>query len=230
MAPEALAALEGDLRALNGMALLRRTEFSRVDLDFVLGLDCYGQVKGRNTDDADATVPLFLLPSPSAPSHEAADADGGGGGKSSTACDHTGPGCAHHHEHAHTWEVITLAIVAPGLEVDVDRVRRWLGRLLWREEEEEEAEGEGEQQQGHGRRLGRQTEIYRMKGVLAVAGSGAVHILQAVHETFEVEPSRALTWGEGTLPRECRVVVIGKGLDEGALRRGLLATSAGEWV
>lgn len=227
MAPEALAALEGDLRALNGMALLRRTEFSRVDLDFVVGLDCYGQVKGR---DADATVPLFLLPPPSATSHEAADPDGGGSGESNTACDHTGPGCAHH-EHAHTREVMTLALVAPGLEVDVDRVRRWLGRLLWREEEEEEEEGEGERgQQGHGRQLGRQTEIYRMKGVLAVAGSGAVHILQAVHETFEVEPSRTLTWGEGTLPRECRVVVIGKGLDEGALRRGLLATSAGEWV
>ncbi len=206
--PEALLALEGDLRALNGMARLRRTEFSRVDLDFVLGLDCYGQMQGRG-GEGNAVVPSFLVPA-------AVDAVAA----QEEACDQAGPACTHQHQHQHTREVTTLALVEPGLEVDLDRLRRWLGELLWQEEEEEEEEQEGEKQ--HRKRA---TEIYRMKGTVAAAGSDAVHILQAVHETFEVEPSRSLAWGEGEA-RECRVVVIGRGLDAGALRRGLVACAA----
>jgi G3E family GTPase len=260
VSPEALRALEGDLRALNGMAAVRRTEFSRVDLDFVLGIDCYGQGRGRGVGGtaaaaAAAFVPPFLLPS-SAPANDAADT-------AATACDHGGSSCTHqghHHDcehdgdsgHGHTREVTTLALVEPGLEVDVDKVRRWLGELLWQDEDEDEDEdagaedeegprphaaaasfddGDGDGDGGEKRRGPKEkaTEIYRMKGVLAVRGSGLVHILQAVHETFEVEASRSLAWGEGgERARECRVVVIGRGLDGDALRRGLLATVAAE--
>lgn len=212
-APDTLLRLERDLRALNGMAAIRRTAFSRVELDFVLGLDCYGQVVGGGGAGSSSVVPPFLFQMPDGEEEE----EGGG------ACcddDKDGGPCRHDHHHEHTREVTTLALVEPGLTVDADAVRQWLGGLLWQEEEEDG---------GHGGRQRAATEIYRMKGVLAVAGSEAVHILQAVHETFEVEPSRSLTWGgKEAGPKGCRVVVIGRGLDEACFRRGLLATSRGD--
>ena len=205
MPEPALEALERDLRALNGMAAIRRTEFSRVDLDFVLGLDCYGAGRGEG-EGAEAPLP-FLQPPPACPDDE-------------------------EHNHTHTAEVTTLALVEP-IEVDLEALRHWLGSMLWQDDEGEvEGEGEGEgAEQGPHHEGGKRTEIYRIKGTLAVWGSEAVHILQAVHETFEVEPSRSLRFGDGDgggggRPRECRVVVIGRGLDEAVIRQGLRDAAA----
>lgn len=46
-----------------------------------------------------------------------------------------------------------------------------------------------------------------------------------MHETFEVEPSRSLSWMDDTasVKRECRLVVIGRHLDEEAIRKGFKA-------
>ena len=189
-----LVALEAELRGLNGMARIQRTNFSKVDLDFVLGLDCYG---GRGKED----VSLPFL-----------NGDEGGHG---------------HHSHGHGGreegggedEVRTVALVE-GVEVDLEAVKRWLAELLWKDDDTEEEEEEQQQQQ----------QIYRMKGTLVVAGSDVLHILQAVHETFEVEPSQTLVGeggGEGREGgrKECRLVVIGKGLDEARLRAGFLAAA-----
>lgn len=227
---EEVLALEEDLRALNGMALVQQTTFSKIDLSFILGLDCYGP--GRKSDN----LP-FLLPRSSSTSVQ---------------------GGHHHndHGHVHSSDVGTFALIEPSLEVDLDALRRWLASLLW-QDDEESIEGQGH---GTSKKNGK-TEIYRMKGTLAVAGSDTLHILQvgrriastakeashsanmdlilsftlqAVHETFEIEPSKSLTWpsssssssSSSSQERECRLVVIGKGLDEDSLRRGFRSTAA----
>lgn len=213
---EEVTKLEKELAKLNGMARMQRTNFSQVDLDFVLGLDCYG---GKDKDDEGL---LFL----SAPSSSPAD-----------ETEHN-----HHHGHHHHHDqqkdedeeeeaqeeqrVTTMALVEP-VEVDAEAVKRWLAELLWQDNEDEEA-GRHDSHKGKKQR----SEIYRMKGTLAVAGSDVMHILQAVHETFELEPSQSLkkqeeeTGGGSRIKRECRLVVIGKGLDKEKIRQGFLATAA----
>jgi G3E family GTPase len=194
-----LVALEAQLRGLNGMARMQHTVFSKVDLDFVLGLDCYGD-KGKEDQD----LPFLPLPSSSSASY---GEEGGGG---------------HGHSHSHgsdgaaaANDVTTFALVEK-MEVDAEAVKRWLAELLWRDDDEDEDKKGGR---------GSPQQIYRMKGTLAVAGSEVLHILQAVHETFEVEPCQT-PLAQELGPKECRLVVIGKGLDERALRAGFLATAA----
>lgn len=212
---EEVTKLEKELGKLNGMARMQRTNFSQVDLDFVLGLDCYG---GKDKDDEGS---LFL----SAPSSSPAD-----------EMEHNHHH-DHHHHHRHYDEeeeeeaqegqrVTTMALVEP-VEVDAEAVKRWLAELLWQDNEEDEAVRHDSHKGKH------RSEIYRMKGTLAVSGSEVLYILQAVHETFELEPSQSLKkqeeeTGGGSRKRKCRLVVIGKGLDKEKIRQGFLATAAAE--
>lgn len=62
----------------------------------------------------------------------------------------------------------------------------------------------------------RAADVYRLKGILAVAGETQRVILQGVHSIVERYPE-----GLWKGPRRSRVVVIGRDLDESELRRGL---------
>jgi G3E family GTPase len=78
---------------------------------------------------------------------------------------------------------------------DEARLNEWLGRLL-RE---------------------RGADIFRMKGILAIAGSDRRFVFQGVHMLFDGRPDTP--WGDR--PRRSQVVFIGKHLDRAALREGL---------
>lgn len=86
------------------------------------------------------------------------------------------------------------------------QVRRWLAGLLWRELEE-----------GGGKEAERSMEIYRMKGLLAMDGCDQPYILQVVYDTFDITTTQ-MGWPEGR--KTCRLVVIGKFLDETRLAEG----------
>jgi G3E family GTPase len=63
----------------------------------------------------------------------------------------------------------------------------------------------------------RGTQIYRLKGILAIAGDTRRHVLQAVHSLMDLSP--ADPWGSES-PRS-KLVFIGRGLDRIALEDGL---------
>ena len=65
--------------------------------------------------------------------------------------------------------------------------------------------------------------IFRMKGLLNIAGSAKQHVLQAVGQLYEVSP--AGLW-PASATRVSRVVVIGKGMDMHALQVQLTACEA----
>jgi G3E family GTPase len=68
-------------------------------------------------------------------------------------------------------------------------------------------------------------EVFRVKGVVDVACLELVHVIQGVHETFEVQPS-AQRWGEGDFAlRQSRIVVSVRGLDAGKMTELLLVRS-----
>jgi G3E family GTPase len=68
----------------------------------------------------------------------------------------------------------------------------------------------------------RGTDIFRMKGILHVAGRDAQLVFQGVHMIFDGTFGRP--WGEE--PRQNRLVFIGRNLDQDELQAGFLACAA----
>ncbi len=97
-------------------------------------------------------------------------------------------------EHQHDQSVTSVGIEADG-ELDTDRLNRWLRTLL--------------SEQG--------TDIFRSKGILALAGSDRRYVFQGVH--MLLDGSSGAPWAPGERRRN-RLVFIGRNLDRAALERG----------
>jgi G3E family GTPase len=96
-------------------------------------------------------------------------------------------------EHQHDLSVTSVGIERKG-EVDVEKLNVWLGRLL--------------SEKG--------VDIFRSKGILAIAGSDRRYVFQGVHMLFdgaEGEP-----WGDAA--RVNKLVFIGRQLDRAELEAG----------
>ena len=97
-------------------------------------------------------------------------------------------------EHVHDASVGSLSIVVPG-EVHMALVDDWVSQIL--------------QEKG--------ADIYRMKGVLAIANVSKKYVYQAVHMIFDARFDQQ--WAAGEV-RENKLVFIGKNLDHDELRSG----------
>ncbi len=96
------------------------------------------------------------------------------------------------HEHDET--VTSIALVEPGA-VDGEKVHEWLGELL--------------RTQG--------TDIFRMKGILNIAGESNRFVFQGVHMLFDSNRDRP--WKSTETPKN-ELVFIGRNLNESALKAG----------
>ncbi|MCO5996692.1 CobW family GTP-binding protein [Actinoallomurus rhizosphaericola] len=104
-------------------------------------------------------------------------------------------------DHQHDQSVTSVGIELPG-DIDVERLNDWLGELL-------SAKG---------------TDIFRSKGILALAGSDRQYVFQGVHMLFDGDDGRP--WRDDE-PRTNRMVFIGRNLDRAELERGFTACLAG---
>ncbi|WNG47650.1 GTP-binding protein [Archangium minus] len=95
--------------------------------------------------------------------------------------------------HSHDETVTSVGIHLEG-EVDQHRLNAWLAKVL--------------QEQG--------TDIFRMKGILAIAGQKSRYVFQGVHMLFDGQPDKP--WGK--TPRANDLVFIGRNLDREALTEG----------
>ncbi|MGQ9898226.1 MAG: CobW family GTP-binding protein [Acidobacteriota bacterium] len=102
-------------------------------------------------------------------------------------------------DHEHEADVTSVGIHLPG-DLDPKRLNAWLGELL--------------QTQG--------PDIFRMKGVLSLAGDPRRFVFQGVHMIFDGRPDRP--WG--VEPRHNALVFIGRRLDRAALEAGFRACLA----
>ncbi len=96
-------------------------------------------------------------------------------------------------DHEHDAEVTSVGINLPG-DLDPKRLNAWIGELL--------------QTQG--------PDIFRMKGILSIAGDPRRFVFQGVHMVFDGRPDRP--WGDE--PRHNALVFIGRNLDRAALEAG----------
>ncbi len=102
------------------------------------------------------------------------------------------------HEHDQT---IGSVAITESRAVDLEKINRWITLLL--------------KTQG--------TEIFRMKGILNIAGEDRRFVFQGVHMIFEGQPSQVWSSSE---ERKNELVFIGRNLDEAQLRNDFLACLA----
>jgi G3E family GTPase len=93
-------------------------------------------------------------------------------------------------DHEHDDEVSSVGITVPG-DLDPDRLNAWLSDLLGR----------------------KGPDIFRMKGVLSIAGEDQRFVFQSVHMLFDGRPDRP--WGEQA--RSNTMIFIGRNLDRAEL-------------
>jgi G3E family GTPase len=98
--------------------------------------------------------------------------------------------------HEHDEEITSVGISMSG-DLDLRRLNRWLSTLL--------------RTQG--------PDIFRMKGVLSIAGQPERFVFQGVHMLFDGRPDRL--WGVN--PRKNELIFIGRNLDRQALVKGFEA-------
>merc|ERR1712137_709946 len=110
-------------------------------------------------------------------------------------------------DHVHDDSVSSVAWKFPGMELNVNRLQRWIGLTIQQE-------------------LGQ--DLYRYKGVLAVKGVKEKFVFQGVHMLFSGGFQEDLEWKDGE-ERECRCVFIGKKMKQEhgeKLRTGFLECEA----
>ena len=95
-------------------------------------------------------------------------------------------------EHQHDLTVTSVGIEVQG-DLDLERLNDWLGNLLRTKE----------------------TDIFRSKGILSIAGMEERYVFQGVHMLLDGQPNG--TWGEEE--RRNRLVFIGRNLDRESLEK-----------
>ena len=188
-----VAGLTATLQHMNPTAEIRPTQFALVpDLNWILDANMLDPERMPNIEN----VPVTDEEEESNHSHN-----------HSHDHNHNGQDCAvcqSSNDHKHTDAVTTIALVEKG-NVDLDRVDKWLATVLWPTQDDEVEKPNA-------------PEIFRIKGVLAVEKDLKRHIVQAVHDLWEVYPA-TLEW-EPEEERQCKMVVIGKFLPKEDLQRG----------
>lgn len=188
-------AIEARIAGVNAIAQVTWTQRAEINLDDIL------DIKSFTTQRALDIEKILTAQQHPHLHHAEGDQDNGSDG-----------GSGGEHAHTHTGGIQTTCISIKDGDLDMEKLERWLGELLWDQEE---------------KRLPTDQKLFRMKGVLAISGEPNKFILQAVHELFEVYASDE-PWTQeeeessGEPPSACsRIVFIGVHLNKEQLENGL---------
>ena len=110
------------------------------------------------------------------------------------------PSDEHHHQHDSAVTSVSFDVAG---ELDPVRLDAWMDRLL-----QEWA-----------------VDVFRMKGILAIAGEEQRHVFQGVHMLVDVQPAKAWAPGE---QRRSRLVFIGRNLDRMQLEASFTSCLVGD--
>jgi len=226
---EELASLQNRLRAVNSMAEIVKANRASVGVEYVLnvgGFNLDNIEEQSRLEEAQRRNPAIakkddhhehghhhhdhahdhgVTATAEAHSH---DHDGGhdhDGDDHDHDCghghhDHDHP---HHHDHDHSIHddrVSSISLELKG-DVDYDKIDMWLGELL---------------PEIH-------TDLYRMKGILAVEGYEEKYVFQGIHAMFEGTPHELWQPGE---ERKSKIVFIGRDLPKERIRKSFLECAA----
>lgn len=187
--PEVLSLVER-IRGINHMANLKRAEYGKVDLDYVLGIG------GFDLERIESAVAEKSHEDHAEHDHEHHEHEHEHENEHDHDHHHHHDHDHDHHAHDHTHDpgVSSVSIVCEG-EMDLEKADMWLGNLLLEHSE----------------------DIYRMKGLLSVSGMPQRFVFQGVHDIFQGSPERM--W-EPNEPRINKIVFIGRNLNKEELDKG----------
>jgi G3E family GTPase len=263
------------LRVMNSACEAVCTQRCRVDLDWILNVDCFRVDKHLATVEAmSTTTTSSSVNSSSNCELEYCHEHGAAGEHSHQHCSTATASDAtkqQHQQHTqsyrHTLGVTTCSVTV-AKPVDVPLLERWIGAQLWEQADNSSnttataattadaiAATDSASNSDTGTAAGgtgaaasaavsddgdaskppstaaaaaaaaaaakATVVIYRIKGIVCAHNSSVKHVLQGVHDLFDVSATAAL-WGD-TESRVTKIVFIGKGLDQQALQAGLEA-------
>ncbi|XP_016506567.1 uncharacterized protein LOC107824330 [Nicotiana tabacum] len=150
------------IKSINGMANLKRTQFGKVDLDYVLGIGGFDLERIESSVGAEGSKEDHSSHTHDHDHHDHHH-------HHDHEHDHKHEHHDHHHSHDHTHDpgVSSVSIVCEG-SLDLEKANMWLGTLL----------------------IERSDDIYRMKGLLSVQGMDERFVFQGVHDIFQGSPDR----------------------------------------
>ncbi|KAF9163560.1 COBW domain-containing protein 1 [Actinomortierella ambigua] len=183
-----IEALEAEIRAMNGVAQIVRTQHSKVDLAFVLDISAFDPDRVKDLDP------------PSVDDHE--------GHVHDEHCGHEQAVNRHIDQSIHT---LLLTFQTP--TVNQKKFERWLQGLLW---DHHIPLGNGDQVDDNAAK-GPHVDVLRAKGILfpEERPAGTKIVIQGVQELYDVkETTPSMNASEGEKAPENRVVLIGRGLDK----------------
>ncbi|KAI9397376.1 hypothetical protein POPTR_003G030100v4 [Populus trichocarpa] len=155
-----IASLVQRIRNINRMANLKRTQYGKVDLDYVLGIGGFDleRIESAVSDEDRKEDHASHDHDHDHHHHHHHDEH-----------DHEHDHHDDHHSHDHTHDpgVSSVSIVCEG-SLDLEKANFWLGTLL----------------------MERSEDIYRMKGLLSVQGMDERFVFQGVHDIFQGSPDR----------------------------------------
>ncbi|KAL2323890.1 hypothetical protein Fmac_022948 [Flemingia macrophylla] len=193
-----IASLIQRIKKINSLAHLKRTEYGKVNLDYVLGIGGFDLERIENAINDELAKEDQEHAHSHDHEHEHHDHDHHHHHHHDHSHDHKHEHHDHHsHDHSHDPGVSSVSIVCEG-SLDLEKANVWLGTLL----------------------LDRSEDIYRMKGLLSVQGMDERFVFQGVHDIFQGSPERL--WGPDE-PRINKIVFIGKNLDAKELEKGFKA-------
>lgn len=207
-----LNGIVSEIRTINGVAKIYKTTQSAIDLNEILDINAF------NAERSKAVVLNAPISQKSHPVGNHGHGDGHGDGH--------GHGHGHAHgEHAHppvpvshhdgTVSTILICNTQP---VDLTKFTQWLAAIIWADlsgpPQEEEVKDKASQPL--------LAQIFRMKGIISIAGDDRKYILQAVNDLFECEPLEHEAEGRWAADedRTTKIVVIGRYLDRLKLFEG----------
>ncbi|KAJ0965964.1 hypothetical protein J5N97_027102 [Dioscorea zingiberensis] len=190
-----ISSLVQRIKSINRMANLKRTEYGRVDLDYVLGIGGFDLERIESAVNEEGSKEEHSKHDHEHNHDDHHHHDHHHDHHHHDEHDHKHDN--HAHDHMHDPGVSSVSIVCEG-SLDLEKANMWLGTLL----------------------MERSDDIYRMKGLLSVDGMDERFVFQGVHDIFQGSPDRL--WGSNE-PRINKIVFIGKNLDAQELEKGFKA-------
>lgn len=242
--------VENQLRKLHPTAPILRTSFSKIpDLDWILNADCFGGAdRLEELESVFQNLELERKSASKNDSHDHHQHDHDL--HDCEQCqDHDNDHHHLYFQHKHTESITTIALHETG-SVDLAKLNAWLAEILWPNQDETDqvltamlhnSTNDSNNQKLKGN--GSVQQLFRIKGIVSafydenwddskldnddskyrLGDTGLDRrrfILQAVHDLWEVYPASDDLMFEPEEDRMCKVVVIGKYLQETELRSG----------